>query len=121
MSRVFANGLGNRGSISGRVIPKTQKWYLMPPYLTLSIITNGSKVKWSNPENGEVPSPTSWCSSYWNGSLHVTLDYSHQLYFYPQLKLPTLLILYILYKNKIKLILGFCPEMPMDQDLSAEG
>ena len=25
MSRVFANGLGDRGSIPGRVIPKTQK------------------------------------------------------------------------------------------------
>ena len=28
MSRVFANGLGNRGSIPGRVIPKTQKMVL---------------------------------------------------------------------------------------------
>ena len=27
MSRVFANGLGDRGSIPGRVIPKTQKWF----------------------------------------------------------------------------------------------
>ena len=35
MSRVFANGPGDRGSIPGRVIPKTQKWYLIP----LSIIT----------------------------------------------------------------------------------
>ena len=25
MSRVFANGLGDQGSIPGRVIPKTQK------------------------------------------------------------------------------------------------
>ena len=25
MSRVFANGLGDRGSIPGRIIPKTQK------------------------------------------------------------------------------------------------
>ena len=25
MSKVFANGLGDRGSIPGRVIPKTQK------------------------------------------------------------------------------------------------
>ena len=31
---------------------------------------------------GEVePSPTSWCSSYWKGSLRVTLDYGRQLYF----------------------------------------
>ena len=28
MSRVFANGPGNRGSIVGRVIPKTQKMEL---------------------------------------------------------------------------------------------
>ena len=37
-SRVFANGPGDWGSISGRVIPKTQKWYLIPPWLTLNII-----------------------------------------------------------------------------------
>ena len=36
MSRVFANGPGDRGSIPGWVIPKTQKWYLMPPCLVLS-------------------------------------------------------------------------------------
>ena len=34
MVRVFSNGPGDRGSISGRGIPKTQKWYLMPPCLT---------------------------------------------------------------------------------------
>ena len=28
MSRVFANGLGDQGSIPGRVIPKTQKMVL---------------------------------------------------------------------------------------------
>ena len=28
MSRVFANGLGDRGSIPGQVIPKTQKMVL---------------------------------------------------------------------------------------------
>ena len=28
MSRVFANGLGDRGSILGQVIPKTQKMVL---------------------------------------------------------------------------------------------
>ena len=38
MSSGFTNGLGDRGSIPGRVIPKTQKWYLMPPWLELSII-----------------------------------------------------------------------------------
>ena len=30
---------------------------------------------------GVAPSPTPWCSSYWKGSLRVTLDYGRQLYF----------------------------------------
>ena len=59
---VFANRPGDLGSIPGRVIPKTQKWYLMPPCLTLSIIRYGSRVKWSNPGKGVAPSPTHWCS-----------------------------------------------------------
>ena len=61
MSRVFANGPGDWGSII--------KWYLMPPCLALSIIRYISRVKWSNPRNGVVPSPTPWCNSYWKGSL----------------------------------------------------
>ena len=55
----------------------------MPPCLTLSIIRYGSRVKLGNPGKGVAPSlPTSWCSSYQKGSLRVTLDYSHQLYFF---------------------------------------
>ena len=45
MSKTFANGPGDRGSIPGGVIPKTQKWYLMPSCLTLSVIRYGSRVK----------------------------------------------------------------------------
>ena len=82
MSKVFTNGPGDRGSLPGRVISKTQKWYLMPPCLTFSIITQGLRVKWSNPENGVVPLPIPWCSSYWKGSLPVTLDYGHKHYFF---------------------------------------
>ena len=37
----FANRPGGLGSISGWVIPKTLKWYLMPPCFTLSIIRYG--------------------------------------------------------------------------------
>ena len=33
MSRVFANGLGDQGSIPGRVIPKTQKMVLDAAFL----------------------------------------------------------------------------------------
>ena len=58
MSKVFANGPGDRDSILGGVIPKTQKWYLMPLCLTLSIIRYGSRVKWSNPRKGVTVSPT---------------------------------------------------------------
>ena len=74
MVRVFANGLGDRGSISGRVIPKIKKWYLMPPCLTHSIIRYGSRVKCGNPWKGVAP-PTPWCGSYRKGNLRVTLDY----------------------------------------------
>ena len=38
MVRVFASDLTDWGSILGQVIQKTQKWYLMPPCLTLSLI-----------------------------------------------------------------------------------
>ena len=38
MVRVFANGPRDLGPIPGRIIPKTQKWYLMPSCLTLSAI-----------------------------------------------------------------------------------
>ena len=38
VGRVFTSCRGDQGSIPGRVIPKTQKWYFMPPCLTLSII-----------------------------------------------------------------------------------
>ena len=81
MVRVFANGPGNLCSIPSRVIPKTQKWYLMPPCLTLSIIRDGSRVKWGNPGKRVAPSPKHWCSSYRKGCLRVTLDYSRQLYY----------------------------------------
>ena len=45
MVRVFANGLGDQGSIPGRVISKTQKkWNLMTPCLLFNIIRYGSRV-----------------------------------------------------------------------------
>ena len=57
-----------------------KKWYLIPPCLTLSIIRYGSRPKWSNPGKGVALFPTPRYSSYWKGSLRVTLDYSRQLY-----------------------------------------
>ena len=87
MVRVFADDPGYLGSIPGHVIPKTSKWYLIPPCLTLSNIRYVSMVKWRNPGKGVASFPALWCSRYWKGSLLVALDYGRQLYF--------LLILYL--------------------------
>ena len=62
--KVFANGPRDMGSIPGRIIPKTLKWYLMLPCLTLINIRYVSRVKWSNPGKGAAFSPTPRCSSY---------------------------------------------------------
>ena len=78
MARVFTNGPEDLGSIPGRVIPKTQKCYLMSHCLTLGIIRYGSKVKWNSSGKGVAPSPTPWWSSYRKGSLWVTIDYGRQ-------------------------------------------
>ena len=37
MVRVFANRSGDLSSIPDQVIPKTQKWCMMPPCLTLRV------------------------------------------------------------------------------------
>ena len=44
MVRVSATGPGDRDSIPDRFTRKTQKCYLVPPYLTLNIIRYGSSV-----------------------------------------------------------------------------
>ena len=79
---VFSNGPGDLGSIPGRVIPKTQKCYLMFPCLTLIIIRYVSRVKLTNPGKGVAPYPTLWCSRYQKKKLRVPLDLGRQLYFY---------------------------------------
>ena len=81
MCRVFANGVGDQGSIHVKSFQRLKKWYLVQPCWTLSIIRYGSRVKWSNPGNGVAPSPIPRYSSYWKGSLRVTLDKGCQLYF----------------------------------------
>ena len=55
---------------------------MIPPCLTISNIRYVSRVKWSNPGKGVVPSPIPLCSSYWKGSLLVSPDYSRQLHIY---------------------------------------
>ena len=54
---------------------------MIPLCLILCIIRYRSRVKWSNPVEGVAPSLSPKCSSYWNGSLWVTLKYCRQLYF----------------------------------------
>ena len=61
---------------------RLKKCHSTPASLTLSIIRYGSRVKWSNQGKGVAPFLTLWCSSYWKGSLPVTPNLSHQLYFY---------------------------------------
>ena len=51
MSRVFANGPGDQGSILGRVIPKTLKMILDTTLLSTQYYKVRIKVKWSNPGN----------------------------------------------------------------------
>ena len=53
---------------------RLKKWYLIPPCLTLSIIRDGSRVKWSNVGKGVARFLTPRCSSYQKVSLRVTLD-----------------------------------------------
>ena len=45
------------------------KWYLIPPFLTLSTIRYVSRVKQSNLGKGVATSPTPQCSSYWKEGL----------------------------------------------------
>ena len=64
VGKVITNGPGDLGSILGRVIPKTFKWYLILPCLTFSNIRYVSRVKWSSPGERVAPSPTPRFSSY---------------------------------------------------------
>ena len=64
MSRVFANGPGDLGSIPGRVIPKTQKMVLDATLLNIQHYKVGIKGKVEQSRKGVVPSPTPQCGSY---------------------------------------------------------
>ena len=57
MSRVFANGLGDRGSIPGGVIPKTQKMVLDAALLNTQLykLRIKGKVKQSREKSSTLP------------------------------------------------------------------
>ena len=76
MVRVFANGLGDRVSITGQFIPTIQKIVLDASLLNNQQVGIKGKVE----KSWVAPYPTPWCSSYRNGSLRVNLNYCRQLY-----------------------------------------
>ena len=63
MSRVFANGLEDRSSTPGRVIPKTQKMVLDDALLKTQQYKVRIKGKAEQPGKEVAPSPTHRCSS----------------------------------------------------------
>ena len=75
--------LGDRVSVPGWVIPKTQKnkWYFIPLCYKLSIIRNVSREKWSSSKKGIALSSTRRCSSYWKRSFYVALNHIY-IYIY---------------------------------------
>ena len=83
MSRVFTNGPGDRGSIPGLVIPKTQKMLLDAALFNTQHykVRIKDKVEQSREWSSTLPT-TPRCSSYWKGSLRVTLEYGRQLYLF---------------------------------------
>ena len=64
MSRVFAYGPGDRGSILGLVIPKTKKMVLDATLLNTQHYKLSIKGKVEQSREGVTPSPTPWCSNY---------------------------------------------------------
>ena len=69
---VFTNGPGAWGSIPGRVIPMTQKMVLDASLLNTQHYKVRIKGKVKQSKEIELcPSPTTWCSSYWKGSLQL--------------------------------------------------
>ena len=77
--RVFDNGPGDLGSISGRVIPKIQK-KVMDAALRIWHYQVRIEGKWSNLWKVVVPPPTLSGSIYWKGRLWVSLYFSQLIY-----------------------------------------
>ena len=82
MVRVFTHGLENLVSILGRVIPTTQKLYLMLPCLTLSITSYRSMIKRAILGKELIPTLRLWFPSYWKWSLRFALNYGWPTYLY---------------------------------------
>ena len=63
MSWVFANGPGDRGSIPGRVLPKTQKMVL--DVVLLNTEHYKVRVKGTNPRKGALGSPSTKVANFY--------------------------------------------------------
>ena len=74
---VFTNVPEDQGSVPDRIIQKTLKMVLE----TSQHYKVWIRGKVEQSRKGVVPSSTPCCSSYWNGSLLVPLNYDRQLYF----------------------------------------
>ena len=87
VGNVFSNDPGDLGSIPGHVIAKTSKMILDTYLLNTQKYKVGIKGKVElSMERSRAPPPTARCSSYWKGSLLITLDYGAQHYFTLTLK-----------------------------------
>ena len=64
MFRMSANSPKDRGSITGQVIPKTQKVGLDASLFNTEHYKMWIKGKWSNPGKVVAPTSTLWCCSY---------------------------------------------------------
>ena len=75
--RVFANGPEDLGSIPVESYQRLKK--LDASLLNTQHYKVRIKGKVEQSKEGVAPSATSWCSSYWTGSLRVTLDYDRSI------------------------------------------
>ena len=99
MSRVFVNGQGDRSSIPGWVIPKTQKMVLDAALRNTQHYK--VRIKWSNPGNGVSPSPTHPCCSNWkrepSGYSRLRSTYISSMASFGKIFLLPIYVIYILF------------------------
>ena len=104
VGRVFTNDPGHQGSIPDPVIWKTLKMVLDASLLNIQYSKVWIKVKWSIPGKGVASFPTPWCSSYWKGSLQLSLVNNRPTYL-----TDTYIYIYIyIYINKPPKTQFFC-------------
>ena len=100
MVRVFDDGPEDMDSISGQVMPKTQKMVLDTVFLNTQHYK--IRIKWSNQGRGVKPFPTPWCSSYRKRRLYFYLHFNDsELYLAHYTSMSTRMFNYRQVHNKI--------------------